>query len=739
MIQLNIKTKILLLALGITAFMSISIFIAADRLFKKGEAYVIEQSIMLGDEAAEKSGVTLETQAKRNLIHILKIQAQSSDNFFRTVRMEVEGMVRLSQLFWPDSNEPSSTNIPGETLLEKAALPGSYETNGLLWEGYIPPPGFLYRLAPNVDSNTVKEELQSLQSIGAVFYPFLSGNPYQYTFFLGSESGINLIWPDTKGKDNHTYDPRTRPWYVEALERKDVGWTGVFRGATTETLMIGCAGPVYDHQEHLKGVVGASITLDHFFDVISSQVKGIGKVFVLDENGRLIPFSSLDQTQLAIPPTNKEDRDFASIFDSENSVLKTVAQKMIKGENDFSKINFNTEEHFIGYAPINEIGWSMAIIIPAKEALAAASQTREHILHYTDQKKDEIARTIHGVKSWLIFFFIFMIGLAVGIAVKISNRISRPILELTRAVVHVGKGELDTHIEIRTGDEIETLAEAFNKMTRDLQGYIDNLRKTTAAKEKIESELQLATRIQNSMLPRVFPPFPKRTEFDIFASMVPAREVGGDLYDFFFISETKFCFLVGDVSGKGIPASLFMVVAKTLIKNEALRGISPQEILCNVNNALCEDNDECMFVTGIVCIVDLKTGMLIFANAGHNPPLIWNEKKEAFDFVNLQPGFVMGGMPDFEYQTQSMQLHPGDILFLYTDGVNEAMDMNGKEYSDQRLKLRLSEGNKDMTPHEMIQWISQDIEGFVNGAEQSDDITMLAFQYKGTTGNRLHS
>jgi sigma-B regulation protein RsbU (phosphoserine phosphatase) len=260
----------------------------------------------------------------------------------------------------------------------------------------------------------------------------------------------------------------------------------------------------------------------------------------------------------------------------------------------------------------------------------------------------------------------------------------------------------------------------------------DNLvreRRLKEEKKKIESELNVATEIQASMLPRIFPPFPNRKDFNIFASMEPAKEVGGDLYDFFLIGEGKLCFLIGDVSGKGVPASLFMAIAKTLLKTEALRGHTPDEILYRVNNILYPENDASMFVTIFCVILDLNTGEMQFANGGHNPPLLCSNGG-GIDFMQLPKSFVVGPMPDTEYKSQQMTLEPDDVIFLYTDGVTEAMNPRKELFSEERLKQCLSR-SKGKNLQEIIDGVRTEIKDFAQGASQSDDITMLALRFNG--------
>ena len=704
MTKLRIKTKILLLTLGITAFCAVSFLIIANYSMQKGGEYILAESINLGQEAAEKSRTTLEEQAKKNLTRLVSIQAQNGNSFFNATRVEVDIMINFSKFLW--ANEKVNEEI--------------HNTKGAAEQTL----SYLYRLAPDVSKESVKNEFLRLRTMGRVFQPNLLNNDNLESFFLGTQTGINIIWPDTKGRTNKSYDPRIRPWYSDAVKRNKSGWTEIFKGASTAKLLIACSGPVHDNQGKLRGVIGITVTLDKMLNVISSQVKDIGYAFLLDNKGNVIAFPALGNEE------RKKDYGMNNLLEIENDSLKGVVEKMVSGQAGFSKIRLNSGEKFIGFAPITETGWSMAVVISSEKALKLADETRDNIMDYTLKKKQNIKKLIYVIQKYMMLVFSIILVITIFIAVKMSDKISKPILNLTHGVQNVGKGNLDHRLEIKTGDEIETLADAFNKMTNDLKLYIQNLRETTAAKEKIESELQVATKIQASMLPRIYPPFPDRTDFKIFASMEAAKEVGGDLFDFFLITENKFCFLIGDVSGKGVPASLFMVITKTLIKNEALRGIPPQDVFINVNNALCEDNDESMFVTAFICIIDLETGQVDFSNAGHNPPLLLDSRNERCDYMAVTSGFVLGGMPGFGYEKSSFCMSPGDILFLYTDGVTEAMDPDNNEYSEDRLKKILSADNTRQV-NSIIESVNSDVKLFTRDADQSDDITMLAFKYNG--------
>ncbi len=258
-----------------------------------------------------------------------------------------------------------------------------------------------------------------------------------------------------------------------------------------------------------------------------------------------------------------------------------------------------------------------------------------------------------------------------------------------------------------------------------IKRFIENLKAETAARERIESELRIAHDIQASMLPAVFP---QRDEFDIYALMDPAKEVGGDFYDFFFIDDRRLCLVIGDVSGKGVPAAMFMAITKTLIKNEARRCKRTDEILANVNSIIVPDNQSCLFVTVFCAVLDLTTGELQYCNAGHNPPLLIRATGEV-EFIKSAKGFVVGVMEHCACNHNVLTLAPGDAVFLYTDGVTEAMDPEQKQFSEARLQGYLDKMKK-LGMRQIVECMRAKIMEFSRGAAQSDDITMLALKYR---------
>ena len=283
---------------------------------------------------------------------------------------------------------------------------------------------------------------------------------------------------------------------------------------------------------------------------------------------------------------------------------------------------------------------------------------------------------------------------------------------------------------IKTGDEIQLLAENTLQMQMDINDYINNITKITAEKERIGAELDVATHIQASMLPCIFPAFPNRPEIDIYATMNPAKEVGGDFYDFFMVDDRHLAIVVADVSGKGVPAALFMVIGKTLIKDHTGPDSDLGAVFSKVNNLLCQSNSEGLFITAFEGVLDLVTGEFNFVNAGHEMPFIYRAG-EGFTPYKIKPGFVLAGMEEMKYRGGSIQLNVGDKIFQYTDGVTEATSAAEELYGMDRLTAVLNrEEVKNGTPFDILPIVKADIDAFVGDAPQFDDITMLALEYR---------
>lgn len=340
-----------------------------------------------------------------------------------------------------------------------------------------------------------------------------------------------------------------------------------------------------------------------------------------------------------------------------------------------------------------------------------------------------------GLTVVLLIVFLVFLRRAVVKPIDLLTAATGAFIENNKEELAAGTAHVSAP-DIRTGDEVEQLALAFRKMQEDMLNYIRDLMAMTAEKERIGAELNVATQIQADMLPRIFPPFPERGEFDIYAVMNPAKEVGGDFYDFFLVDEDHLAMVIADVSGKGVPAALFMVIAKTLIKNHAQNRDAPGSVFTNTNSQLCEGNDAGLFVTSWMAVLKISTGEMSYVNAGHNPPLL-KRKNGRYEWLKSRPGFVLAGMEDVRYRESAIRLEDGDRLFLYTDGVTEATNAQQELFGEDRLQDALNSLG-DSTIKELLVGVKERIDGFVGDAEQFDDITMMGIEYTPGKGERTN-
>ena len=350
----------------------------------------------------------------------------------------------------------------------------------------------------------------------------------------------------------------------------------------------------------------------------------------------------------------------------------------------------------------------------------------------------QMENLITARKSYVNKVLLSTIGTAILMMIALSLYLHRSILQPVRIIAaeasrfaaeNIKTGEKLTK-SIRKKDEIGRLANGIDQMEEQVQNYVENLTSITAERERISTELSLAARIQEDMLPNIFPAFPEREDFDIYASMTPAREIGGDFYNFFLVDRDHLCVVIADVSGKGVPAALFMMASIIVLVDNARMGQSPAEILAHANMAICETNREDMFVTVWLGILDLRTGIMTASNAGHEYPAVQNADGR-FELLKDLHGFVIGGMEGVRFQNYKFRMTPGSRLFLYTDGVPEASDRENHLFGTDRMLDALNEA-PGSTPQELLSHMKQTVDAFVGNAEQFDDMTMLCLEYQGS-------
>ena len=524
-----------------------------------------------------------------------------------------------------------------------------------------------------------------------------------------------------------SYDPRTRPWYTQAAEAGDVIFTDIMSDAFTKDICITCAAPVYVNGE-LSAVVGSDLFLTSMQqEVEDAQAEG-GFLCVVNRDGRVMFSPAADG-----PFKADVSEGAPTLFDAGNEGLSSFLYGVFGGNTKTERVTLSDGEYFITGAPIETVGWYLIGIYSVDASMASAATLREKY----EEIQAEAAQTYQGESRKLgrlaIAIVVFLLAVCLAFAVILGKRIVKPLNTITRRIAELSESNQEFKMEdvYRTGDEIELLAQSFADISHKTVLYVEQVKAVTAEKERIGTELHMATQIQESMLPSIFPAYPERPEFDIYALMHPAKEVGGDFYDFFLIDDDHLCMVMADVSGKGVPGALFMMASKIIIQSCAMLGVkSPADILAKANEAICSNNRMGMFVTVWLGILEISSGKVWAANAGHEYPAIMR-KGGQFELLRDKHGLVIGGMEEARYRAYELSLAPGDKLFLYTDGVAEATNAGQEMFGTERM-LRALNTAPDAEPNTTLANVLDAVHGFVADAEQFDDITMMCVEYKGT-------
>ena len=516
-------------------------------------------------------------------------------------------------------------------------------------------------------------------------------SPYSYR----TDEGIK-----SKQLGSEDYEYHYMEWYqIPKLLGKPYWSEPYYDNGGANMVMTTYSFPLYDAEGDMYAVFTADISLEWFAKKVNevqlypnsyNYMIGRGGTFLVSDRAEAI----LNESFFARP-----------LLEGDKGMLE-AGHRMINGESGMTRFNRDGEEYYLFFAPVTKTGWCVLVASMYGDIFAG----------------------IDGLRNWVINIIVWGILLLAGFCYFTVRRLTEPLVRFAGSANEIAKGNFNTDLPvIKSKDEMKTLHGSFETMQKSLVDYIDELQKTTANKERIESELRIARSIQMGMVPKIFPPFPERKDVDLYAKLIPAKEVGGDLYDF-FIEGNKFYFIIGDVSGKGVPASLVMAVTCRLFRTVAAHFQSPAEIVTALNDALAESNESNMFCTFFIGILDLCDGHLQYCNAGHNAPVIIAPSCEV-KFMEVVPNLPLGLFGGFPYEGQECDIDKGTTIFLYTDGVTEAEDNNKALYSDERL-LSLLDKERNSIPQPIVDVLLTDIDSHVNGAEQSDDITIMCIHYK---------
>ena len=543
----------------------------------------------------------------------------------------------------------------------------------------------------------------------------------------------NKIGPDGEPLFYNVY---RRPWYVGAQVHRKAYFTPVSQDLYSGNYEVMAGQPVLIGGK-LAAACGASISIDSMAElIVDAEIGEYTDACIINETGNLI-FSTRDSGELG-----SEGIVIKSMLDSGNVELVALVEDALKGRVGFSLLTVDGEETYIAYAPIETLGWAHLLCVPKDYLNETAYLLSEQVGGIMDDSIAELRGSGDRSAYMLLGAAIMIFGLALLLSGVFSKQLTDPINTITQRVSGMqGDMVFEMDEELRTGDEIEVLAQSFADMSEKMQGYIQEIVQITSEKQRIDTELSIAADIQLNMLPKNFPAFPERKEFDLYAVMDPAREVGGDFYDFFLIDDDHLALVMADVSGKGVPAAMFMMTSKTLIMNTAQSGQygTPGEILTAVNARLSEGNDDGMFVTAWLGILTISTGELVSACAGHEYPVFYR-KGLGFIMERDHHGVALGAAVGLKYRDDTWQLNPGDMLFLYTDGVTEANNSERELFGTKRMmaaleksrQLTIENGGAEQTDLQLfLRTMREQVDAFVGDTPQFDDLTMLCLEYRG--------
>lgn len=533
------------------------------------------------------------------------------------------------------------------------------------------------------------------------FEPYAFDPGMEYYAPYAYNSGDSVILSNLAGNDYHYQE---WPWYTHP-KTDGPGWgEPYFDEGGGNIIMATYSVPFYSREdlETFRGVATVDISLEKLRKMIGSiKIYHTGYSFLLSKKG--VFMCHPDSTVLV--------KESAFSFARKNNLadFEKIATDMVAGKTGFMQYYslLLKEDCYLFHTSLQSNGWSLAMVIPEREIMADLYGLNRRIL-------------IIGICGFVAIFLIIIL---------IARSITSPIEKLADATHRIGEGEFNIELPaIRSRDEIGELTGSFASMQDRLQKYIHDLQTETAAREKIESELKIAHNIQQGIIPKTFPPFPHRKDIDIHAALIPAREVGGDLYDYFFVEDDILAFVIGDVSGKGVPASLLMAITRTLFRSRVQKGLKVNEMMEMINADLCVENENAMFVTLFMGLLNLKEGLLAYCNAGHNYPYLIQSNGQVIGLTETH-GTPVGLFSTQKYGLNKVNVDKKDCLVMYTDGVTEAMDPDNKLFGEERLNMILKKLSPGSAVSHITEVILDEVAQFAAGAEQSDDITILVLSY----------
>ena len=699
--SVNVRTKILtiflflslfcLLVMGFAAFITISEMGSAARL----------SSTRLGADAVRDSTTALHNATEAYLIRVAVSQAELID-----------------EIFWSSEAELSILADHARSIQHNPA----YESQTRSYPPSHPPPdprmGTVVELAPGVVVAGTDPEYRALAGMDDMLASVYRTDGDLASVYVVTQSGILRAYPWEQNPDPD-FDFRKRSWFTLAQLSDGPVWTEPYVDASGNGLILTCAQAV--STKYGTWVVASDVTVDQLNRYTNLTLNGKGYSVIIDSKGTILSRPGLSSGKTRWDQPFPEENPLMSA----DPDLVAVGYNMTAGRTGLERVDFNGIDSIVAYAPVRSLGWSYAFSMPVSDVVEPIIRTESTIIAATS----EIDRQLILYTDRILYIFaglcILLLVIVIILSWYLARIITRPVDALREGTTVIGKGDLDFRLDIHSGDEFEALADSFNQMALDLKNNIENLRRTTAEKERYTKELEIAKEIQDSFLPESVPSI---EGFEVAAETIPAMEIGGDLYDFIPAGKGRWGFVIADVAGKGVSAALYMALSRTIIHACGTDDPDPRGAVSTSNRLIYGDGRSSMFITVFYGVLEPESMTFTYVNAGHNPPLLLREG-EAGSWMTGQRGIALGVVPDVSIAPSLLELRHGDLLVLYTDGVTEAFNERDEYFGEERL-LDCVSRNRSRPVQEITDTIIEEIRTFSGTAPQSDDITIVVIRVR---------
>ena len=673
-----------------------------------------ETNLRQKEAIAEISETTMDAVVADSLTSKAEMAAMLADDLFvrlsSTVQILADNAENLLQT--PELYSARPFALPDASMEGKISLQLVGETNRMPED-----PAVLEKLSLLANLSDVMTALYRNAGTSSVYIAVPEG----YMLCVDDKADARI---DEQG-NVLTIPIRERPWYLGAAQSDSIFFTDVLKDTFTGEIGITCTIPIRQ-DGRLIAVAAADLFLDQMEEAVSNSGDVVHYTCIINNQGHVV-FSPQNQGTLRAR-TAEEAVDLRS---SEQADLAAFVRDALNGVTGVRELDLDGDRVYLAGAPVKTLGWAVVSVVDKAATERPTIMMQEQFDSTLNEAATIYNKNLDRSKQTIIVLILLILIMGLTAGDRLSRRIVRPLEHMTNRVRSLGGKNLQFQMEeeYRTGDEIEVLAESFSALSAKTLQYVDQVKRVTAEKERIGAELTMANAIQRSQLPRLFPPFPNRHEFNLFATMKPAKEVGGDFYDFFMVDNDHVALVMADVSGKGVPAALFMMVTRMLIKSRLQSGESVAEALTNVNRQLCENNELGYFVTVWLAVLEISTGKGVAVNAGHEHPVL-RRSDGKYELVLYRHSLAVAAMDGVRFRQHEFQLCPGDSFFVYTDGVTEATNGEHELFGTDRMLEALNK-EPDAEPDQLLKNVMDDIHRFMDGEDQFDDITMMCLKYNG--------